>query len=149
MRPDRIIVGEVRGAEAFDMLQAMNTGHDGSMCTIHANKPIEVPTRLINMVTMANVGMSAESIANQIASSIMVIVQINRMPDGKRRIIAISEIEEIEGGGLKLRNMFEFKYSMKEGTNDIIGDFVPVTDKPIFLPRAVQFGLDKALLEIF
>ncbi|OGT37340.1 MAG: hypothetical protein A3F12_06170 [Gammaproteobacteria bacterium RIFCSPHIGHO2_12_FULL_38_14] len=149
MRPDRIIVGEVRGAEAFDMLQAMNTGHDGSMCTIHANKPMEVPTRLINMVTMANVGMSTESIANQIASSIMVIVQINRMPDGKRRIVAISEIEEIEGGGLKLRNMFEFKYTMKEGTNDIIGDFEPVTDKPIFLPRAAQFGLDKALMEIF
>ena len=149
MRPDRIIVGEVRGAEAFDMLQAMNTGHDGSMCTIHANKPTEVPMRLINMVTMANVGMSTESISNQISSSIMIIVQINRMQDGKRRVVAISEIEQIEGGGLCLRNMFEYKYMMKEGTNDIIGDFEPVTDKPIFLPRAAQFGLDKALMEIF
>src|SRR5579885_1526635 len=93
MRPDRIILGEVRGAEAFDMMQSMNTGHDGSMCTIHANKPSEVPTRLMNMVTMANVGMSGDAIKQQVASSINLIVQINRMQDGKRRVIAISEIE--------------------------------------------------------
>ena len=149
MRPDRIILGEVRGAEAFDMLQAMNTGHDGSMCTIHANKPTEVPSRLVNMVSMANVGMTNEAILNQVASSVNLIVQINRMQDGKRRVIAISEIEDTEGEGLKLRPIFEFKYTMKEGTNEIVGDFVPVTDKPLFLARATQFGLDKALEELF
>ncbi|OGT42054.1 MAG: hypothetical protein A3F42_02305 [Gammaproteobacteria bacterium RIFCSPHIGHO2_12_FULL_37_34] len=147
MRPDRIIVGEVRGPEAFDMLQAMNTGHDGSMCTIHANKPIEVPTRLVNMVTMANIGMSTESIIQQVASSIILIVQINRMQDGKRRVIAISEIEE-ENAKLKLRNLFEFKYTMKEGTTEIMGEFVPGV-KPLFTERAAQFGLDKALEEVY
>lgn len=147
MRPDRIIVGEVRGPEAFDMLQAMNTGHDGSMCTIHANKPIEVPMRLVNMVTMANIGMSTESIIQQVASSIILIVQINRMQDGKRRVIAISEIEE-ENNKLKLRNLFEFKYKMKEGTKEIIGEFVPGM-KPLFIERAAQFGLDKALEEVY
>lgn len=149
MRPDRIILGEVRGAEAFDMLQAMNTGHDGSMCTIHANKPTEVPSRLVNMVTMADVGMSGEGILNQVAASINLIVQINRMQDGKRRIINISEIEATEGGGLALRNIFEFKYIMKEGTNEVIGEFVATTKKPLFVPRAAQFGLDKILQEIF
>src|SRR3990167_2712716 len=147
MRPDRIIVGEVRVPEAFDMLQAMNTGHDGSMCTIHANKPIEVPTRLVNMVTMANIGMSTESIISQVDSSIILIVQINRMQDGKRRVIAISEIEE-ENAKLKLRNLFEFKYTMKEGTTEIMGEFVPGV-KPLFTERAAQFGLDKALEEVY
>lgn len=147
MRPDRIIVGEVRGAEAFDMLQAMNTGHDGSMCTIHANKPIEVPSRLVNMVTMANIGMSTESIIQQVASSIILIVQINRMQDGKRRIIAIAEIEE-ENSKLKLRDLFEYKYTMKEGTTEIMGEFVP-SAKPLFTERAAQFGLEKALEEVY
>ncbi len=147
MRPDRIILGEVRGAEAFDMLQAMNTGHDGSMCTIHANKPIEVPTRLVNMVTMANIGMSTESIIKQVASSIILIVQINRMQDGKRRIIAISEIEMASDGSLRLRNLFEFKYTMKEGTTEISGEFIPGELTPLFAARAVQFGLEKALEE--
>lgn len=149
MRPDRIILGEVRGAEAFDMMQAMNTGHDGSMCTIHANKPTEVPTRLMNMVTMANIGMTGEGIMQQIASSINLVVQISRMQDGKRRVVAISEIEGDEKGNVRLKNIFEFKYTMKEGTNEIIGDFVAVNTKPLFLERAFQFGLDKALQELF
>lgn len=149
MRPDRIILGEVRGPEAFDMLQAMNTGHDGSMCTIHANKPIEVPTRLVNMVTMANIGMTTKAIMNQVASSIILIVQISRMQDGKRRVIAISEIETDEKGVLKLRNLFEFKYTVKEGTTEVIGEFVRGPYKPLFMARAAQFGLDKALEEIY
>ncbi len=148
MRPDRIILGEVRGSEAFDMLQAMNTGHDGSMCTIHANKPMEVPTRLVNMVTMANIGMSTENVIQQVASSIILIVQINRMQDGKRRIIAISEIEMEENHALKLRNLFEFKYTMKEGTTEIIGEFVAGV-KPLWRERAAQFGLEKALDEVY
>src|SRR5262249_2285133 len=92
MRPDRIIVGEVRGAEAFDMMQAMNTGHEGSLTTIHANHPRDCLARLENMITMANLNLPAVSIRQQIASAINVIVQISRMRDGIRRITYISEI---------------------------------------------------------
>lgn len=149
MRPDRIILGEIRGAEAFDMLQAMNTGHDGSMCTVHANKPHEVPSRLVNMITMADVGISSAALMTQVAGVINLIVQINRMQDGKRRIIAISEINGVEDGEIKLRNLFEFKYNAKEGSTEIVGEYVRTADEPLFMPRAAQFGLDGALREIF
>lgn len=148
MRPDRIILGEVRGTEAFDMLQAMNTGHDGSMCTIHANKPQEVPSRLVNMIKMGAVEISSGALLTQVANVINLIVQINRMQDGKRRIIAISEIIGVENEEIQLQNLFEFQYNAQEGA-EIVGEYVRTADKFLFASRAAHFGLENALKEIF
>src|SRR5439155_14325292 len=102
MRPDRIIVGECRGEEAFDMLQAMNTGHDGSMTTVHANSPRDAIKRLEQMVSMASMAMTPLSIRSQIASAIRVLIQLQRLPDGQRKMISISEITGMEGEVLQM-----------------------------------------------
>ncbi|TIW87897.1 MAG: CpaF family protein, partial [Mesorhizobium sp.] len=108
MRPDRIIVGEVRGEEAFDMLQAMNTGHEGSMTTIHANTPRDAISRLEQMVGMAGMPMTHDSIRAQIASAIDIIVQTQRLSDGGRRVTSISEITGMEGNVVQLQEIYHF-----------------------------------------
>jgi pilus assembly protein CpaF len=108
MRPDRIIVGEVRGEEAFDMLQAMNTGHEGSLTTVHANSPRDALARLESMFSMANLNIPERAIRQQIASAIHVVVQVARLPDGSRKVISISEITGIEDDSIWMQDIFTF-----------------------------------------
>jgi pilus assembly protein CpaF len=147
MRPDRIILGEVRGPEAVDMLQAMNTGHDGSMCTLHANTPREALTRLENMVNMANLNLPYAAIRRQIADSVNLIVQVNRMRDGVRRVIAITEVAGMEGDVITTQDLFSFRFKAEDDDGRIVGEFVSTGLRPHFLPRAYYYGLDKALME--
>jgi pilus assembly protein CpaF len=109
MRPDRIIVGEVRGDEAVDMLQAMNTGHDGSLTTVHANSPRDAVYRLDMMVAMANLNLPQRTVRQQIASAVNLVIQINRMSDGKRRVTQISEITGMEGEVIQFQDIFVFE----------------------------------------
>jgi len=146
MRPDRIIVGEVRGNEAFDMLQAMNTGHDGSMSTIHANSPRDALFRLENMVLMAAGNLPLRALRAQIASAINIVVQIERMRDGIRRVERICEISGMEGEIVSTRDIFEFKYG-GERAGRIQGEFEPSRLRPDLVKRAEQYGLDRQLLE--
>src|SRR5690606_27323975 len=106
MRPDRIILGEIRGSEAIDMLQAMNTGHDGSMCTIHANRPREALTRLENMVGMAGINLPSKAVRTQIAAAVQMIIQVSRMRDGVRRVTHIMEIVGMEGDVITTQDLF-------------------------------------------
>jgi len=147
MRPDRIILGEVRGPEAVDMLQAMNTGHDGSMCTLHANTPREALTRLENMVNMANLNLPYAAIRRQIADSVNLIVQVNRMRDGVRRVIAVTEVAGMEGDVITTQDLFTFRFKAEDDDGKIVGEFVSTGLRPQFLPRAYYYGLDKALME--
>ncbi len=140
MRPDRIIVGEVRGEEAFDMLQAMNTGHEGSMTTIHANAPRDALSRLEQMVGMAGTAMSQESIRAQIASAIDVIVQTQRLSDGGRRVVSISELTGMEGAVIQLQEIYHFirRDVTEEGV--IIGEFRATGVRPRFAQEAAILG---------
>jgi pilus assembly protein CpaF len=147
MRPDRIIMGEVRGAEALDMLQAMNTGHDGSMCTLHANTPREALTRLENMVAMANFALPSRAVRTQIASAVHLIVQISRMRDGMRRITNVTEIVGMEGDVITTQPLFEFEFKGEDGKGKLVGEFRCSGLRPHFLPRAEYFGLGRALIE--
>jgi pilus assembly protein CpaF len=147
MRPDRIIVGEVRGAEAFDMLQAMNTGHEGSMSTIHANTPRDAIYRLENMVLMAAVNLPLRAIRAQIASAINLIVQVERMRDGIRRIERIVEISGMEGEVITSRDLFTFCYGGETREGIIQGTFEPSRLRPDLAARAVPYGLEKAVIE--
>src|SRR5215470_10061669 len=148
MRPDRIIVGEVRGAEAFDMLQAMNTGHDGSMSTIHANSPRDALFRLENMVMMANLSIPLRAIRMQIASAVNLIVHIERMRDGVRRIQNVAEIAGMEGEIITMRELFTFQYRGERRDGRIEGEFRSTRMRPDFLSRAARIGLDRELLEL-
>jgi len=147
MRPDRIILGEIRAGEALDMLQAMNTGHDGSMCTIHANRPREALTRLENMVAMAGVKLPNEAVRAQIAGAINLIVQIARMRDGVRRVTQISEVVGMEGEMVTMQDLFTFEYEGEDADGKLFGTFRPSGLRPHFLPRAQYYGLDRALIE--
>jgi pilus assembly protein CpaF len=146
MRPDRIIVGEVRGNEAFDMLQAMNTGHDGSMSTIHANSPRDALFRLENMVLMAAGNLPLRALRAQIASAINILVHVERMRDGIRRIERICEISGMEGEVVSTRDIFIFKYAGERG-GYIEGAFEASRLRPDLAVRAAQYGLEKQLLE--
>jgi pilus assembly protein CpaF len=146
MRPDRIIVGEVRGSEAFDMLQAMNTGHDGSMSTVHANSPRDALFRLENMVLMAAANLPLRALRAQIASAINLLVQIERMRDGIRRVERICEISGMEGEIVSTRDIFTFKY-LGERDGRIEGVFEPSRLRPDLTVRAAQHGLERQLLE--
>jgi pilus assembly protein CpaF len=146
MRPDRIIVGEVRGAEAFDMLQAMNTGHDGSMSTIHANSPRDALFRLENMVMMANLSVPLPAIRMQIASALNLLVHTERMRDGVRRVQYIAEVAGMEGEIITLRDLFVFHYRSERRDGRIEGEFQPTRMRPDFVLRAARYGLDKELL---
>ena len=147
MRPDRIILGEIRGAEALDMLQAMNTGHDGSMCTIHANRPREALTRLENMVAMAGVKLPNEAVRSQIASAVNLIVQIARMRDGVRRITHVTEVLGMEGDVVTTQDLFIYAFEGEDEDGKLKGHFVSSGLRPHFAPRADYFGLERALLE--
>lgn len=140
MRPDRIIIGEVRGDEAFDLLQAMNTGHEGSFTTVHANHPRDALSRITNMVNMANLGVPVSAIRGQIASSINLIVQISRMRDGKRRISYISEIVGMESDVITMQDLFVFKQAGDNQVGDIQGTFEWTGIMPRFLRRAHYYN---------
>jgi pilus assembly protein CpaF len=147
MRPDRIILGEIRGAEALDVLQAMNTGHDGSLATIHANRPREALTRLENLVGMSGVQLSPKAVRQQIAAAVHMILQISRMRDGSRRIISITEVVGMEGEIITTQDLFTFQYDSENADGKLNGRFVSSGLRPHFTPKAEYFGLDKALLE--
>ena len=147
MRPDRIILGETRGSEAFDVLQAMNTGHDGSMTTIHANSPRDGITRLESMVMMANGNLPLLSIRRQIAGAVHLIVQIERMRDGMRRVTRITELVGMEGDVIITQDLFTFKYDASAYSEEVKGVYECSAVRPTFAPRAAYYGLEDALME--
>ncbi len=147
MRPDRIILGEVRGAEAFDLLAAMNTGHDGSLGTLHANRPREALTRLENMINMAGLNLSQTAIRQQISDAVNLIVQISRMRDGGRRITHISEIVGMEGDVITMQDLFLYKYHGEDENGGLKGEYVSSGLRPACHERAEYFGLGRALME--
>jgi pilus assembly protein CpaF len=147
MRPDRIIVGEVRGTEAFDMLQAMNTGHDGSMSTIHANTPRDALFRLENMVLMAAANLPLRALRAQISSAINIMLQIERMRDGIRRVERICEISGMEGEVVSTRDIFTFQYKGEGRDGYLEGTFEPSKLRPDLAAKAAQYGLERQLLE--
>jgi pilus assembly protein CpaF len=145
MRPDRIIVGEVRGVECFDMLQAMNTGHDGSMTTVHANTARDALSRIEQMVTMLGADIPIQTIRNQVAAGIHVVVQLNRMADGKRRVTSISELTGMEGDVITMQDIFVFKRQGKSATGEILGDMVMTGIRPKCADLLAQAGLELPL----
>jgi pilus assembly protein CpaF len=147
MRPDRIILGEVRGPEAIDLLQAMNTGHDGSMGTLHANRPREALTRLENMVTMGVASLPPKAIRTQIAGSLQLIVQISRMRDGVRRVTHITEVMGMEGDVIITQDLFTYEFKGETSDGKLAGTFKSSGLRPYFLPRAAYYGLDKVTME--
>jgi pilus assembly protein CpaF len=148
MRPDRIIIGECRGEEALDMLQAMNTGHDGSMSTIHANTPREALTRLENMVGMTGINLPSRAVRTQIAAAIHLIAQVNRMRDGVRRVTQLVEVVGMEGDVITTQELFSFQYQGETADGRLRGVFQSSGIRPAFLPRAEYYGLDRPLLEV-
>jgi pilus assembly protein CpaF len=148
MRPDRIILGEVRGGEAMDLLQAMNTGHDGSMGTLHANNPREALTRLENMVNMSGMKLPSHAIRHQISSAVQLIVQIQRMRDGIRRVTHVSEVVGMEGDVIITQDLYQFIFQGEDENGRLIGEFKSSGLRPNFTRQAAYFGLDKALLEL-
>jgi pilus assembly protein CpaF len=141
MRPDRIIIGEVRGEEAFDMLQAMNTGHEGSMTTIHANTPRDALTRLESMVAMSNLNLPEKSVRQQTASAISIVVQVSRMSDGSRKVVNISEITGMEENVISMQEIFTFTRKGVGPDGKVIGVFQPSHIRPKFLERLRMSGI--------
>jgi pilus assembly protein CpaF len=146
MRPDRIIIGEVRGEEALDMLQAMNTGHDGSLSTIHANRARDALVRLENMVGMAGISLPSKAIRQQIQGAIDLIIQVERMRDGIRRVTSVTEVIGMEGDVITTQDLFTFDYQGETRDGRLIGEFKSSGVRPRFLQRAGYYGLDRALL---
>ncbi len=144
MRPDRIIIGEVRGGEAFDMLQAMNTGHDGSMSTIHANNTRDALTRIENMVQMGNMGLPSKAIRTQIVGAVDMIVQVARQRDGGRRVTQVSEVCGMEGEVITMNTIFEFEVQGEGRDGRLTGTYKVSHVPSAFLSRLAYFGLDKA-----
>ena len=145
MRPERIIVGEVRGPEAFDLLQAMNTGHDGSMGTVHANNPREALSRVENMIAMGGYNLPARAMREQIASSINVIVQASRLRDGSRKITHVTEIVGMEGETVTLQDLLTFDFLAESEDGKIQGEHRATGVKPKFWDKARYFGLEEKL----
>ena len=148
MRPERIIVGEVRGAEALDMLQAMNTGHDGSLTTIHANTPRDALSRVENMVAMTGIQFPIKSLRAQIASAINIVVQIERQEDGRRRIVSIQEINGMEGDIITMSELFKFNRQGMDENNNVIGELEPTGIIPSFHKELARKGIDLPI-EVF
>jgi len=142
MRPDRIIVGECRGEEAFDMLQAMNTGHEGSMTTIHSNSPRDALKRLEQMVAMAAMGLPIPSIRSQIASAITLVMQLQRLPDGTRRLVSINEIAGMEDEVIQLQEIFRFVKERTDNDGSILGYFEASGIRPQFLQELSPYGIE-------
>jgi len=147
MRPDRIILGEVRSSEAVDMLQAMNTGHEGSMCTIHANNPREALTRLENMIGMAGINLPSKAVRTQIASAVDMIIQVSRMRDGMHRITHVAEVVGMEGDIITTQELFVYKFEGEDANGMLLGRFEPFGLRPHFTEKAAYFGLDRPLME--
>ena len=147
MRPDRIILGEIRSSEALDMLQAMNTGHDGSLSTVHANRPREALTRLENMIGMAGVNLPSRAVRTQIAAAIDMIVQISRMRDGVRRVTNVTEVVGMEGDVITTQELFAYHFEGEMPDGKLKGRFESSGLRPHFTQRAEYYGLDRALLE--
>jgi len=147
MRPDRIIVGETRGGEAIDMLQAMNTGHDGSLSTVHANRPREAIMRLENMVGLGGANLAPRAIRQQIASAVDMIIQVSRMRDGSRRVTHISEITGMEGDVISLQDLFVCDVTGELPDGRLTVEFRNNGLRPHCLPKASYFGLEKELME--
>jgi len=141
MRPDRIIIGEVRGEEAFDMLQAMNTGHEGSMTTIHANSPRDALSRLESMVAMANINLPERAVRQQMASAISIVVQVSRMSDGSRRVMNISEITGMDENIISMQDIFTFTKKGIGPNGRVVGRFEPSRIRPKFLERMRVSGI--------
>jgi pilus assembly protein CpaF len=141
MRPDRIIVGEVRGEEALDMLQAMNTGHDGSLTTIHANAPRDALSRLETMVAMANLNIPDNVIRRQIASAIDVVIQINRLSDGTRKLMNVAEITGMQGDVVSMQDLFVFQKRGIREDGVVMGEFMPTGIRPQFSDRLAVTGI--------
>lgn len=142
MRPDRIVVGECRGGEALDMLQAMNTGHDGSLTTAHANSPRDMLRRLEVMVLMAGMDLPVQAIREQVASAVDVIVQQSRFGDGSRRITSISEITGMEGDTIQVSEIFRYQQTGFDENGDVCGRFEATGVVPKFYEELVQRGID-------
>ena len=143
MRPDRIVVGEVRGGEALDMLQAMNTGHDGSLSTVHANSPRDVLSRLETMVLMAGVALPVRAIREQISSAINLIIHMSRLKDGTRKILKVAEVQGMEGEIITLQDIFVYDYSAgMDEKGKYKGEIKPTGLRPKFLSRIHDYGVD-------
>ena len=147
MRPERIIVGEVRGPEAFDLLQAMNTGHDGSMGTIHANNPRETLSRIENMIAMAGFNLPSKAVREQIAGAVNVIVQTSRLRDGSRRITHVSEIVGMEGDIITLQDLMLFEIEGEDENGRIVGRHRSTGLRPKFWDRVKYFGKEEQLIQ--
>ncbi|RKT99392.1 pilus assembly protein CpaF [Burkholderia sp. Nafp2/4-1b] len=142
MRPDRIILGEVRGAEALDMLNAMNTGHEGSLATIHANTPRDALTRLENMISVGGLSLPPKTMRQQIASAISVVVQATRLTDGKRKIVSIQELTGMEGDIINMQEIFTFKRTGMDRDGTVRGHFCATGVRPKFAERLQAFGIN-------
>jgi len=142
MRPDRIIVGEVRGAEALDMLQAMNTGHEGSLSTVHANSPRDGLSRIETMVLMAGYELPLRAIRQQVSSALDLIIQLDRLDDGSRHVTAITEVQRMEGETITLQNLFEFQLERVESDRTVVGQLEPTGLRPSFLPKFARHGIE-------
>ncbi|MGC3837266.1 CpaF family protein [Moritella viscosa] len=151
MRPDRIIVGECRGGEAFEMLQAMNTGHDGSMSTLHANTPRDAVARVESMVMMGTATLPLEAIRRTIVSSVDLIVQIRRLHDGSRKVMSIAEVIGLEGSSVVLEEIFTFEAGYSEDSNKVVGEFVTpgLMKRSVLFEKARFFGVTDILEGIF
>jgi pilus assembly protein CpaF len=142
MRPDRIIVGEVRGPEAVDMLQAMNTGHDGSLTTLHANTPRDALNRLGTMVSMANLSIPDRAVRQQIVGGIEIVIQLSRLPDGTRKIVSVSEITGMEGDVITMQDLFVFEQEGIGEDGKVLGRFKPTGVRPKFTDRLKARGVE-------
>ena len=142
MRPDRIIIGEVRAGEAFDMLQAMNTGHDGSMTTVHANTPRDALSRIEQMIGMSGIEISPASARAQIASAIDVVVQVARLADGRRKVISLAEVTGMESSVITMQEIFRYKVTGRSETNDVVGHFEATGIRPKLLADAAANGFE-------
>jgi pilus assembly protein CpaF len=142
MRPDRIIVGEVRGAEALDMLQAMNTGHEGSLSTVHANSPRDALSRIETMVMMAGFDLPVRAIRQQVASALDMIIQLERLEDGSRRVVAITEVQRMESEIITLQDLYEFKIDQVLPDRTVLGDLRPTGLRPNFVYKFLKRGID-------
>ena len=142
MRPERIILGECRGEEAFDMLQAMNTGHEGSMATIHANNPREAISRLEQLIGMAGLPMTVGSIRGQISAAVRMIVQLSRLSDGKRRVMSIAEITGMEGDIVQMQEIFKYVRTGTAEDGTVEGHFQATGVRPRFLSELVARGIN-------
>jgi pilus assembly protein CpaF len=142
MRPDRIIVGEVRGAEVLDMLQAMNTGHEGSMTTVHANTPRDALTRLESMMGMSGLSLPPKAMRYQVSSALSVVVQIARMSDGTRRLVSLQEITGMEGEVITMQEIFTYERTGMDKDGRVLGRFRATGIRPKFMGRLRTFGID-------